>query len=129
MVNRYALTVSMRGSSGAVQARTNVSEVMSPAIVRISRQPVGEAVNIVGVPAHTAHETLSDELPCRHSESVIFGRGSSGLIRRCSRMVLRAIRDYQAIDAHYHDLEHTLQGILAWRALLRGGIASRPNRA
>jgi hypothetical protein len=29
-------------------------------------------------------------------------------------------RDYQAIDAHYHDLEHTLQGALCMAALLRG---------
>ena len=28
-------------------------------------------------------------------------------------------RDYQAIDAHYHDLEHTLQGILCMSRLLR----------
>jgi hypothetical protein len=28
-------------------------------------------------------------------------------------------RDYQAIDAHYHDLEHTLQGILCMARLLR----------
>ena len=28
--------------------------------------------------------------------------------------------DYQAIDAHYHDLEHTLQGILCMARLLRG---------
>src|SRR3984885_4238354 len=29
-------------------------------------------------------------------------------------------RDYQSIDAHYHDLEHTLQGILCMTRLLRG---------
>jgi hypothetical protein len=29
-------------------------------------------------------------------------------------------RDYQGIDAHYHDLEHTLQGILCMTRLLRG---------
>jgi len=29
-------------------------------------------------------------------------------------------RDYQAIDAHYHDLEHTMQGILCMARLLRG---------
>jgi len=29
-------------------------------------------------------------------------------------------RDYQAIDAHYHDLEHTMQGILCMTLLLRG---------
>jgi hypothetical protein len=29
-------------------------------------------------------------------------------------------QDYQAIDAHYHDLEHTLQGILCMSRLLRG---------
>jgi hypothetical protein len=28
--------------------------------------------------------------------------------------------DYQAIDAHYHDLEHTLQGVLCMARLLRG---------
>jgi hypothetical protein len=28
-------------------------------------------------------------------------------------------RDYQAIDAHYHDLEHTMQGILCMARLLR----------
>jgi hypothetical protein len=28
--------------------------------------------------------------------------------------------DYQAIDAHYHDLEHTMQGILCMARLLRG---------
>jgi hypothetical protein len=28
--------------------------------------------------------------------------------------------DYQAIDAHYHDLEHTLQGMLCMARLLRG---------
>ncbi len=28
--------------------------------------------------------------------------------------------DYQAVDAHYHDLEHTLQGILCMARLLRG---------
>ena len=27
-------------------------------------------------------------------------------------------RDYQAIDAHYHDLEHTLQGVLCMARLL-----------
>jgi hypothetical protein len=29
-------------------------------------------------------------------------------------------RNYQAIDAHYHDLEHTLQGVLCMARLLRG---------
>src|ERR1700760_4434752 len=29
-------------------------------------------------------------------------------------------RDYQPIDAHYHDLEHTLQGVLCMARLLRG---------
>ena len=29
-------------------------------------------------------------------------------------------RDYQAIDAHYHDLEHTMQGILCMSRLLQG---------
>jgi hypothetical protein len=29
-------------------------------------------------------------------------------------------RDYQAIDAHYHDLEHTLQGLVCMVRLLRG---------
>ncbi|HEY3862334.1 MAG TPA: hypothetical protein VGO59_10635 [Verrucomicrobiae bacterium] len=29
-------------------------------------------------------------------------------------------RDYQAIDAHYHDLEHTMQGTLCMSRLLRG---------
>jgi hypothetical protein len=29
-------------------------------------------------------------------------------------------RDYQAVDAHYHDLEHTMQGILCMSRLLRG---------
>ena len=29
-------------------------------------------------------------------------------------------RDYQPIDAHYHDLEHTLQGALCMSSLLRG---------
>src|SRR5690348_9174301 len=28
--------------------------------------------------------------------------------------------DYQAIDAHYHDFEHTLQGTLCMARLLRG---------
>src|SRR5882762_1291992 len=29
-------------------------------------------------------------------------------------------RDYQAVDAHYHDFEHTLQGTLCFVRLLRG---------
>jgi hypothetical protein len=29
-------------------------------------------------------------------------------------------RDYQPIDAHYHDLEHTMQGVLCMTRLLRG---------
>src|SRR5512138_808417 len=29
-------------------------------------------------------------------------------------------RDYQAVDAHYHDFEHTLQGTLCLARLLRG---------
>jgi hypothetical protein len=29
-------------------------------------------------------------------------------------------RDYQAVDAHYHDFEHTLQGTLCMARLLRG---------
>ncbi len=33
-------------------------------------------------------------------------------------------RDYQAIDAHYHDLEHTLQGILCMARLLRRRAAN-----
>jgi hypothetical protein len=33
--------------------------------------------------------------------------------------------DYQAIDAHYHDLEHTLQGILCMAQLLRGRHAQK----
>jgi hypothetical protein len=35
-------------------------------------------------------------------------------------------RDYQAIDAHYHDLEHTLQGILCMARLLRNRHAHGP---
>jgi len=33
--------------------------------------------------------------------------------------------DYQPIDAHYHDLEHTLQGILCMARLLRGLVAQK----
>lgn len=33
--------------------------------------------------------------------------------------------DYQRIDAHYHDLEHTLQGVLCMARLLRGRQAQR----
>src|SRR5437773_3097293 len=29
-------------------------------------------------------------------------------------------KDYQAVDAHYHDFEHTLQGTLCMARLLRG---------
>lgn len=35
--------------------------------------------------------------------------------------------DYQPIDAHYHDLEHTLQGVLCMAQLLRGRQAQGPN--
>jgi hypothetical protein len=34
--------------------------------------------------------------------------------------------DYQPIDAHYHDLEHTLQGVLCMARLLRGRQAHGP---
>ena len=33
--------------------------------------------------------------------------------------------DYQAVDAHYHDLEHTLQGVLCMARLLRGREARK----
>ena len=38
-------------------------------------------------------------------------------------------RDYQAIDAHYHDLEHTMQGVLCMARLLRGRHRREANRS
>lgn len=37
--------------------------------------------------------------------------------------------DYQPIDAHYHDLEHTLQGVLCMARLLRGRAARQAEPA
>lgn len=47
----------------------------------------------------------------------IFGWANSWFVGR--------YRDYQRVDAHYHDLEHTLQGILCMARLLCGRQAHR----
>ncbi len=43
-----------------------------------------------------------------------------GIFRQAVSWFSGQYHDYQAIDAHYHDLEHTLQGILCMARLLRG---------
>jgi hypothetical protein len=54
----------------------------------------------------------------------MFPRGDSSFITNIFRWAVSwfsgQYRDYQAIDAHYHDLEHTMQGVLCMTRLLRG---------
>ena len=38
-------------------------------------------------------------------------------------------QDYQPIDAHYHDLEHTLQGACAWPGCSATATTPTPNPA
>ncbi len=54
----------------------------------------------------------------------MFPRGDREFVPRAFRWTLEAFtgkyRDYQAIDALYHDLEHTMQGALCMARLLHG---------
>jgi len=54
----------------------------------------------------------------------IFPSGERLFVPRIFGWVIEAFtgnyRDYQAVDAHYHDFEHTLQGTLCFVRLLRG---------
>jgi hypothetical protein len=54
----------------------------------------------------------------------MFPRGDSNFIPKVFRWAVSwfsgQYRDYQPIDAHYHDLEHTMQGVLCMMRLLRG---------
>jgi hypothetical protein len=54
----------------------------------------------------------------------IFPNGDRLFVPRIFGWVIEAFtgnyRDYQAVDAHYHDFEHTLQGTLCFVRLLRG---------
>jgi hypothetical protein len=54
----------------------------------------------------------------------IFPKGDRLFVPRIFGWVIEAFtgnyRDYQAVDAHYHDFEHTLQGTLCFVRLLRG---------
>ena len=55
---------------------------------------------------------------------MIFPNGDRLFVPRIFGWVIEAFtgnyRDYQAVDAHYHDFEHTLQGTLCFVRLLRG---------
>ncbi|NBV23817.1 MAG: hypothetical protein EBS05_18100 [Proteobacteria bacterium] len=57
-----------------------------------------------------------------HSE--MFSRGERDFVTRVFGWAMDAFegkyRDYQPIDARYHDLEHTLQGTLCYAQILRG---------
>src|SRR6478736_4025749 len=52
----------------------------------------------------------------------LFPQADPSFVRRCFGWTMEAFqgryRDYQAIDALYHDLEHTLQGTLCLARLL-----------
>jgi hypothetical protein len=56
----------------------------------------------------------------------MFPDGDAGFVPRAFSWVERYFRgedqDHFAIDARYHDLEHTLQGTMAFSALLRGRV-------
>ena len=57
-----------------------------------------------------------------HAE--MFSRGDRAFVAQAFTWATEAFagqyRDYQAIDARYHDLEHTLQGTLCYAHILRG---------
>lgn len=54
----------------------------------------------------------------------MFSKGERGFVAKFFGWALDAFqggyRDYQPIDARYHDLEHTLQGTLCYAQILRG---------
>jgi hypothetical protein len=60
---------------------------------------------------------------------VIFPQGDHAFVTRVFGWAMDCFsgkyRDYQAIDARYHDLEHTLQGTLCFARLLHGYHAAR----
>src|SRR5687768_3349053 len=56
--------------------------------------------------------------------SELFPNGSGGFVEEAFQIAIDCFsgkhKDYQAIDAIYHDLEHTMQGTLCMARLLRG---------
>lgn len=56
--------------------------------------------------------------------AAMFSRGSQEFVARVFAWTVEAFegryRDYQAVDARYHDLEHTLQGTLCYARILQG---------
>ncbi len=77
-------------------------------------------------------EPSSVEAEVQRAYSELFPQGNPELIPMIFRWVVAwfsgQYRDYQPIDAHYHDLEHTLQGITCMARLLcrRHSLALQP---
>ena len=63
----------------------------------------------------------------------MYERGSREFVSQAFDWAVEAFegryRDYQAIDARYHDLEHTLQGTLCYAQILQGRQRARATPA
>ena len=64
------------------------------------------------------------EMEAQAAYLTVFADGDRLFVPRVFGWVIECFtghyRDYQAVDAHYHDFEHTLQGTLCMARLLRG---------
>jgi hypothetical protein len=69
-------------------------------------------------------DTKAVETEVRATYAEMFPGGDSDYVRNVFRLALDCFggryRDYQAIDASYHDVEHTMQGTLCMARLLLG---------
>lgn len=75
-------------------------------------------------PAVNTRDSFAVEREVAGIFQVLFPAGDAGVIPRVFGWARDCFEgryaDYQAVDAHYHDFEHTLQGTLCLARLLRG---------
>ena len=75
-------------------------------------------------PPVSTKEPTAVEVEAQSAYLTIFPEGDRLFVTRVFAWAIECFtghyRDYQAVDAHYHDFEHTLQGTLCMARLLRG---------
>jgi predicted metal-dependent HD superfamily phosphohydrolase len=75
-------------------------------------------------PLIVTHDPSAVEVEVQAAYREMFPGGDPGFVPRVFSWAIECFTgnyaDYQAVDAHYHDLEHTLQGTLCLARLLRG---------
>lgn len=110
------------GQTFAASLILNLSNFHFPQKKRAKRRPPVHLVAMLELV--NTRDPLSVESEVQAAYLEMFPHGDRAFIPAIFRWAVSwfsgQYRDYQAIDAHYHDLEHTLQGALCMARLLRG---------